>query len=153
MTGADDGQAEDRDDQTRSAVVTAFSYSPFAIDSGTGGTVYMWVCDGCEGSNIQLGELAVVQAGNAHLGKRHARTASYNTGLEEWNGDPPPWPPEPDVTFGVTAQPWYEVASVDELGVPDSFLWRCNLDWAWGLAYTEEGAQRATDKHVRHYHR
>jgi hypothetical protein len=132
--------------------VTGFGYAPFAADPQSGQTVYQWTCDGCDDTDIMLGEAGVIQAGNRHLSRRHLPTAAYNTGVDGWWLPPPDWPPPPVATEGVTAQPWYEVAAVED-GVPVAFLWRCNLDWGWGVADSEDGALRRIEKHVRHYHR
>lgn len=131
---------------------TGFAYSPFAADPATGGPVYMWTCDGCDTAGIQLGELAVIQAGNQHLSRRHLPTAEFNKVVDGWWLAPPDWPPPPVITEGLTAQPWYEVAAQDA-GVATAFMWRCDLDWGWGIADSEDGALRRIEKHVRHYHR
>lgn len=131
-------------------------YAPWVIDSALG-YIYRWTCTICEATGIQGGELATIQAGNAHLRAEHESIAEYNTGLEGWDQPPPDWPPEPTVTRGVDAHPSYWVSRVDEGSSTANgaveYTWRCDLDWAWGVAETENRIQRLMDKHVHHYHK
>lgn len=117
------------------------------------GPIYRWTCDSCDDTDIQAGEGATIQAGNEHLGRRHRPDAQYNTAVEGWDQPPPAdFPPPVLKTEGASASPSYWVSGVSG-GVSTEFTWRCDLDWGWGVADSEDGVQRKIDKHVHRYHR
>lgn len=129
------------------AVTSCYTW---ALDDPTYGTIWRWVCDVCDSTGLQPDDALAVRAGNEHLFRRHDSTGIPDMGVASWNIPPPPFPPEPE-RFTATASPSLYMSGSDGVVITE-WTWRCDLDYGWGVADSEEGVLRKSAKHVKYYH-